>query len=922
MAWFRQSRILEIDSPALPTWHDEKLFTVSRVRGKEKLGKLHDYMVEIATIDAPDLRVDAAKALVDVDQLVGKQATVSIVLPGKGTFVAGQTGMAGGANVGAGVRKISGLIVMAACIGADDRRAYYRLRIRPWLWLATRNTDSRIYQNLSVVDLTREILQRYPYPYDLRLRGPGFGRTYPPRDYQRMFWESDFGMLTRLWQEWGLTYHFEDMTLVLCDSPGSYHAHGSAYESLRYLAPEGQRIDEEHIDRFSVGRALTTGKVTVRDYDYTQAGAKLDAESADYRERAFDNIEAYAWGDYSQPLAGAMGLSGKPNDVDFEARYLAGVRLEAHRAKSLRAKGRGNLRGLMTGFTFNLVDYPLAPGNGEYLVVSTRIDIQDNAPSTQPASASPQYRCETTFTAQPANTFFRTPQKAKKPRSNGEVAIVAGHGESGAWTDRYARVKVWFPWDRQSEKKQPASCWVRVSSPWQGASYGAIYIPRIGDEVVIGYQDNDPDKPYVAGRHVNQWRQPPWALPHNHALSGWRSQDIDGKQHASNSVVTDDTPGRLQVQVSSDQAASRLVLGSNTRIDGHKGRAQPRGEGFELATGGHGVGRANLGMLLTTEARRDATQPMKDMGETVQRLIHACRQHEDLSRLARQHGAQTPEANQQEAAQAIAAQNAAVKGGAATHDNPSPEMTRPDLVAASAAGIATTATDSTHLASRNDHAVTAGRDVSLSAGRSFMAAVQGAVSLFAAKLGIRLIANQGPVNVEAQNDEMLLKALKNLTVASVGGKLILTAKEEVWIGAGGSYICIDSGGITNGTPGKIFEKAATWSKQGANSQKRLLATPGPMGDTPNFIELVQHYDDMEAVRRAPYTVHFSDGSSVTGKLDNTGFGRLEGVPPGKATVEWGEDMRHWVGNAKRPNSNAGEAGDAQSAIQLVRGLIE
>ncbi|MFL9967150.1 contractile injection system protein, VgrG/Pvc8 family, partial [Paraburkholderia sediminicola] len=106
-----------------------------------------------------------------------------------------------------------------------------------------------------------------------------------------------------------------------------------------------------------------------------QSLAKLATTSTDHRERANDNAEEYGWGDYSQPLAGAMGLSADPNEVRFEGEHLARVRLEAHRAKSLRARGRGNLRGLMTGYTFHLEGYPLAPGNGEYLVTSTKIGI-------------------------------------------------------------------------------------------------------------------------------------------------------------------------------------------------------------------------------------------------------------------------------------------------------------------------------------------------------------------------------------------------------------------------------------------------------------------------------------------------------------------------------------------------------------------
>jgi type VI secretion system secreted protein VgrG len=312
------------------------------------------------------------------------------------------------------------------------------------------------------------------------------------------------------------------------------------------------------------------------------------------------------------------------------------------------------------------------------------------------------------------------------------------------------------------------------------------------------------------------------------------------------------------------------VLGSNTRIDGHKGRAQARGEGFELATGGHGVGRANRGLLLTTETRAGATQPMKDMGETVQRLTQARQQHEELGALAQKHQAQTPQANQQDAAQTIKLQNAAIKGGTASLDKPSPEMTRPDFVAASAAGIAMTATDSTHLASQNDHAVTVGRDVSYSAGRSYHVSVRGPVSLFSYQLGMNFIAAQGPMVLQAQSGPMSLAALKDLTVSSTDGKVVITAAKEVWIGAGGSYIQINGSGIVNGSPGPILEKGASWDVPGADSMRMPLpAMPlSSLPETPTnpYVQLfdastvITNLGAGSALDGLPYRVYLADGT--------------------------------------------------------------
>ncbi|MFC6973400.1 type VI secretion system tip protein VgrG, partial [Paraburkholderia dipogonis] len=264
------------------------------------------------------------------------------------------------------------------------------------------------------------------------------------------------------------------------------------------------------------------------------------------------------------------------------------------------------------------------------------------------------------------------------------------------------RLRIQFDWDRQVELDGSTSIWVRVMSQWQGGEMGVVAPGRAGQMVLVAHVHGDPDRPVVAGFVVDRFNMPPWALPANAALSGIRSSSL-GYGRRSNHLALDDTPGRMQAQLASDQANSRFVAGFNTRIDGNRGRTEARGEGIEIATDAHAVMRANRGLLVTTETRAGATAPVKDMGETVQRLTQARQQHEDLSLLAKQHNAQTPQASQSDAASTIRTQNEAIRGGAQTPENPSPEMTRPDVVMASAAGIATTAADSTHMASANDH---------------------------------------------------------------------------------------------------------------------------------------------------------------------------------------------------------------------------
>jgi type VI secretion system secreted protein VgrG len=203
---------------------------------------------------------------------------------------------------------------------------------------------------------------------------------------------------------------------------------------------------------------------------------------------------------------------------------------------------------------------------------------------------------------------------------------------------------------------------------------------------------------------------------------------------------------------------------------------------------------------------------------------------EEMAQFAQQQKAQDEQVSLRDVTAAMKAQNDAIKGGGKSASNPSPEMTRPDLVLASAAGIAATASDSTHLASQTDHVVTAGRDVSIVSGRSWLASVRGAIS-FVAGLGIRLFAAKGKVEIQAQSDEMALASLKNFTISSTNGKIVITASQEVWIGAQGSYIRINGNGIDNVTPGRILEKCAVWDKPGAESmrmQQTLFESQKPL----------------------------------------------------------------------------------------------
>jgi type VI secretion system secreted protein VgrG len=864
---------LKVSCDAFPVERGRPVLFPVRLRGTEALGKLFRYTLDMATIYSPAVSQLDSSGRVVLEKLLGKKVTVSIEFDGKGRSVLGIASYGGTANAGAGVRKISGIISKAELTGADDRHLYYRLVVRSALWLTTKSSRSRIFQNKSVLDITSDVLRDYPVAYEMKVSAFKLQDGYPRRDFIRQMWESDFDFLTRLWREWGLYYFEDEERLVLCDAPQFHQPHGNAYDSIRYHAPGAGRIDEEYISSLKPARRVTTSKVSMVDYDYTRGPQALAEVHYVYEDRdGYDDrhpAEERHWGDYSQPLAGSTGLSGQPNRYLEEASYLAGVRAYAFYSRSARLRGRGNLLGLKTGRTFTLTDHPEPTLNAEYLVVSTTIDIHNASGATRSAGTPDehQFQCATNFELQPRHRYFRNRPKTK-PHCYPETAVVVGPKDQTTWVDAYGRVKISYLWDIDRPKDANASCWIRVSSSWQGQSFGSIFVPRIGEEVTINYHEGDPDKPYIVGRMVNRLNQPPWKLPANHALSGTRTRDLAGLQ--ANQIVADDTPGKLQVQVSSDHAQSRLVLGHNTRIDGNEGRKEERGEGWELATDSWGVARANRGLLVTTETRSGATAPVKDMGETVQRLTQARELHEDMAQLAQQHKAQDARASQRDATQTIKKQNDALRGGTLTRDNPSPEMTRPDLLLASAAGLATTAADSTHQASMNDHAVTAGRDYSLSAGRSYHASVRGSISLFAYQDGMKFMAARGRIDVQAQGDEMGLAALKDVTVTSSNGRVVITAAKEVWIGAGGSYIQINGDGIINGSPGPIIGKGAWWDVPGPDSKRMSMPVMPVAPLAQSFTHVYSQTFDVSTIAtnlgigpvlaNLPYRVYLPDGT--------------------------------------------------------------
>ncbi|SFP40832.1 type VI secretion system secreted protein VgrG [Variovorax sp. OK605] len=808
-------RTLSVSSPAIPMRQGAPALAPVRLSGHEGLNHLFEYELLLKTPDA--LNLDASGAAdFDLDAFVGREIGCEIALD----------------DGASGPRQINALITDAALWGEEGRHVQYKLTLRPWLHLATLSTDCRIFQNQTVVQTLDALLADYAFPVDKRL-----AETYPVRDYQTQFNESDFAFFSRLCQEWGISYHFEHSRgkhrLVLCDAMGAYgQADSAAYREVEYHAP-GWKIDAEYIHSFVPASRLTSGRYATRDYDYTRPRADLGVGRKDPRPTGHADGEVYEWhasnsGSHCvQPNAG----SAAGNDPRSEGNLLAVLRMQALRTHGARAEASGNLRGMVPGRTFKLHKHPRESANAEYLLLSTRLLIEDVAQDSQAKEAierKQQWQVRVDFTAHPVTEALRPALTQPKPRAGGsQIALVVGPAGENIWTDALGRIKVQFPWDRIGNTDPHSSCWLRVSSPWAGNQLGGIHLPRIGQEVIVDFLSGDPDLPICTGRVHNQVNMPPWELPGQSALSGFRSRELtqgggNGAAGRANHLLMDDTDGRIQAQLKSDHQSSSLSLGFIARVEDNAGRKDPRGEGFELRTDGHGVLRAQDGLLITTEARPEAARHAKDMGETVQRLTQAREQIEGLAAAAQTAKAQDREDDQATVAKAVKQQNEALKGqGSGKAEGSFPELAEPHLVLASPAGIAITATESAHSHTGAHTQLTSGGHTSISSARRILASVAEGMRIFTLKSGIKAFASEGDIRIEAQDDAIEATAMKDFDIVSTEDTVYITGKKKVTINGGTSFSEWSEGGIRHGTLGTWFEHAAMHATPGPDSR------PGP-----------------------------------------------------------------------------------------------
>ncbi|EGH9460252.1 type VI secretion system tip protein VgrG, partial [Salmonella enterica subsp. enterica serovar Leeuwarden] len=446
---------------------------------------------------------------------------------------------------GGGKRHISGLVTAARVVGHEGRSVTYELRMEPWVKLLTHTSDYKAFQNKTVVDILDEVLAEYPYPVEKRLV-----ESYPVRTWQVQYGETDFDFLQRLMQEWGIYWWFEHSedshTLVLADAISTHHACPDSPEVEWHQ--KGLKLDKAFIHTIIANESLRTGQWVLDDFDFKKPRSRLANTVANPRETGHASYEHYEWpGDYFDKGEGEM---------------LTRIRMEAQRSPGSRVHGAGNIRTLMTGYTFALMNHPTAELNQEYLLAQTTLFVQDNA---QHSGQDQHFTFSTRFELHPTREVFRPQRTVSKPHTKGpQSAIVTGPAGQEIWTDQYGRVKVQFGWDRYGKMDENSSCWIRVSYPWAGKGFGMIQIPRIGQEVLVDFKNGDPDLPIIVGRTYNQDTMPPWGLPGMASQSGIFSHSLYGGPTNGNMLRFDDKTGAEEVKFHAEKDLNTTVKNNET----------------------------------------------------------------------------------------------------------------------------------------------------------------------------------------------------------------------------------------------------------------------------------------------------------------------------------------------------------------------
>jgi len=820
-AFDQNNRLLSLDIGTDQHW--DGVLLPQQVEGSEAVSDSYRYLVDCLSPDAT----------LELKQLLGLPARLAIRDQN-------------GAEV---VR--TGVITSAEAKGSDGGFARYTLTIEPPFALLKLRSTSRVFQDLSVIDIVKQILAEH------QANNPVFAKQqtlefhlsgrYEPRSYTLQYRESDYDFIVRLLHEEGLAWRFEhkdgdlpQVALVVFDDP--YSLPQSSQERVRYHRSDATET-EDGLSDWQSTRQVVPGKVSIASYDYKASSSNTSFDQTAVEQGNSGNAAQSTLEQYDAP-----GLY-YASDADSLSHY-ARLRQQANDAQAKSFQGTGTARGLIAGQWFRLDDHPAHESDSaeqrEFVVTKQSFSASNNLPSDLQQAVGYPVGCNRqrhyAKDAAPFTSQFEaqrrgiplTPSYANtalaKPSSNGvQTATVVGPSGEEVHTDEQGRIKVQFHWQRADEHPtiganldDKSSCWVRVAMPSAGHAWGHQFIPRIGQEVLVDFIEGDIDRPLVTGVLYNGSHATPdfsgaGSLPANKTLSGIKSKEHQGSNY--NELLFDDTQGQVRTKLSSEHGKTQLNQGYLTqpRTDG---KADPRGEGFELRSDLQGAIRAAQGVLVSAAAQNNANGWQMARDELLSQLQQALALAKQLSQTSQAQQADNTETSQQEQLK-----DSVKHWDAGSNVNASGQKESKAIIAVSApAGIAIASQSSITIAAGSNHDLVAAQDSNFSIGQNLRMRVKQTLSIFVEQLGMKLIAASGKVQIQAQNNQMEIGSAKLLHLYSLEEIKIEAPKVTIVSqGAGAEW---GGGNLTTNTTGTHTQKAASHQKVGpAASDLNLKSQP-------------------------------------------------------------------------------------------------
>ncbi|ENM1952059.1 type VI secretion system Vgr family protein [Klebsiella pneumoniae subsp. ozaenae] len=656
-----------------------------------------------------------------------------------------------GINVQQPVRVIQGVVTGFERLSTSRDETHYALTLQPRLALLNRSHQNAIYQDQSVPQIVEKILRERH-----GLRGQDFlfslTKTYPRREQVMQYGEDDLRFITRLLGEVGIWFRFTADTRLhidvaeFCDSQQGYEKG----LTLPSVPPSGQQsAGVDAVWEMACRHRVVEQQVSTRDYNYREATADMNAQVDVTRGETTTFGEAYHWGDNYLTAGNVHDRHPAPESGAFYARlrherYLNGqTRMQATTScptlcpgQVLKVTGGEEVAGEFADGVLVTAMHSHARRDADFAVEFAGI----------PDSPDVGYRPEPGARPVMAGTL---PARVTSTRENDTYGHIDKHG-------RY-RVNMLF--DRARWETGFESLWVRQSRPYAGDTYG-LHLPLLaGTEVAIGFEDGNPDRPYIAG------------VLHDSAHGDHVTIRNDKRNvlrtPANNKIRLDDERGKEHIKVSTEYGGkSQLNLGH--LVDAEK---QPRGEGFELRTDSWGAIRAQKGIFISADGQVQAQGQVLDMEPAVSLLKGAVNQVTEWGSITQTHHNVIPNTGPL----------SALTTGAS-------DLKQPTLLMSAPQGIAAVTPETTLLHSGNGLYLQSLGEVNITTAQRCSLNASQAISLLAQQEGMRLVSAKGPLQVESHGDILSLTALKDITVQSTQGHLQLTAKNGITLGCGGAYI--------------------------------------------------------------------------------------------------------------------------------------